>query len=63
MSQAELERELAHKTGESLGTIRRRGFSLVTPLTVFDPDADEQALPPQMVDWDQIEAERYARAA
>jgi hypothetical protein len=63
MSQAEMERELAHKTGESISTIRRRGFSLVTPLRVFDPDADELALPPQMVDWDQIEADRYARAA
>lgn len=63
MSQAELERELALKTGESLGTIRRHGFSLVTPLKVFEPDDDELALPPQTVDWDQVDADRYARAA
>jgi hypothetical protein len=58
-----MERELARMTGESISTIRRHGFSLVTPLRVVDPDADELALPPQVADWDQIEAERYARAA
>jgi DNA-binding winged helix-turn-helix (wHTH) protein len=63
MSQAELEREVAEKTGESIDTIRRHGFSLVTPLRVFDPEADEQFQSPQMVDWDQVEAARYARAA
>jgi len=30
---------------------------------VFDPLADEQFQEPQNLDWDQIEAERYARAA
>lgn len=63
MSQAELDRELAALTGESVGTIRRRGFSLVTPLRVFDPDADDPACPPLTVDWDRLEADRYARAA
>jgi hypothetical protein len=62
MSQAELEREVAGKTGESVGTIRRHGFSLVTPLTIFDPDADEMAQP-QVLDWDQVQTERCARAA
>ena len=63
MSQAELEREVAAKTGESIDTIRRHGFSLVTPLRVFDPLADEQSLEPQTVNWDEVEADRYARAA
>jgi len=62
MSQAELDAAVAQATGESVGTIRRRGFSLFTPLTVFDPD-DESLAQPQIVDWDQVESERYARAA
>jgi hypothetical protein len=61
MTQVEMEREVAAKMGESVSTIRRHGFSLVTPLKVFDPDADD--MPCQMVDWDQLEADRYARAA
>ena len=62
MYQAELEREVAEKTGESLGMIRRHGFSLVTPLRVFDPDANDQDQP-RTVDWDRAESDRYARAA
>lgn len=61
MTQAELEHEVAAKMGESVSTIRRYGFSLVTPLKVFDPDADE--MPCQTVDWDRLDVERYARAA
>ena len=51
MTQAELERELSDLTGESLGEIRRRGFSLV-----------EVAPEPLSIDWDelqQVEALRY----
>ena len=44
MTQAELERELSRATGESLSTIRSRGFQLVEP-----PDPE-----PQMIDWDAI---------
>ncbi len=44
MTQRELERELARATGESLATIRHRGFSLVEP-----PDDG-----PQTVDWDAV---------
>lgn len=62
MTQQQLDREVAAKLGESVGAVRRHGFSLVTPLTVFDPDADELAQP-QYVDWDQVESERSARAA
>ena len=63
MTQAELDREVAEATGESIGTIRRHGFSLVTPLKVFDPDADQQVQQPQVLDWDLIEYLRSARAA
>ena len=55
MTQAQMQEELAAKTGESLRTIRRRGFSLVTPLSVLDPDDDT---PPQMVDWDRLGEDR-----
>lgn len=48
MTQAELDRELSRKTGESVGTIRNLGFSLVeTP----DPE-------PLTVDWDELDAVR-----
>jgi len=61
MSQSEVDRAVADATGESLSTIRRRGFSLVTPLTLFDPD--DASAQPQIVDWDRLEADRYTRAA
>jgi hypothetical protein len=44
MTQRELERELANMTGESIATIRSRGFSLVEP-----PE-----LEPLVLDWDEI---------
>jgi hypothetical protein len=48
MTQAELEREISRATGESVGTIRSLGFSLIEP-----PD-----LEPLTVDWDALEADR-----
>jgi DNA-binding winged helix-turn-helix (wHTH) protein len=62
MTQSELNQAVADATGESVSTIRRRGFSVVTPLKVFQPDdADDYTLP-QVVDWDTLEREqrRYA---
>lgn len=58
MSQHELERELSRATGESLGTIRRRGFGLELPLE----DDDDGIIPqmPQVVDWDALEQQRWA---
>ena len=50
MTQAEMERELAEMTGESVGTIRRRGFQLVEPPVVR----------PQVVDWDTLHESRVA---
>ena len=50
MTQAEMERELAEVTGESLGTIRRRGFQLVEPPVVY----------PRIVDWDELHEDRVA---
>ncbi|MBI3464355.1 MAG: hypothetical protein HY000_15060 [Planctomycetes bacterium] len=50
MTKSELDRAVAHATGESLATIRSLGFSMLTP------PAEE----PQMVDWDELDAERVA---
>ena len=58
MTQAKLNRAVSRVTGESLGTIRRRGFSVADPLDVdFDP---EPYNPPAMVDWDVVDANRLA---
>lgn len=63
MSQAELERQVSRLTGESVREVRRRGFSILTPQpSVFDPNADDLS-EPQLVDWDDLEANRYAKAA
>jgi hypothetical protein len=62
MKQREVDRAVAQITGETIGAIRRRGFSEVTLLAVFDPEPDD-VLMPQTVDWDQLDAQRYAPAA
>jgi len=62
MTQAELEQAVADATGESLQTVRRRGFSIVQPLEVFDPDDACDPQPPQVIDWDAV-PDRYARRA
>ena len=62
MTQQQLDREVAQATGESLTTVRRHGFSLVTPLSIFDPDFEEVAQP-QILDWDEVEIGRCVRAA
>lgn len=52
MTQAEMEREVAGVTGETVSEIRRRGFSLVVM-----PDRG-----PRTVDWDAVqEVERPRR--
>jgi hypothetical protein len=61
MTQRELHRALSRATGESIGIIRRFGFSLVEP-GASPLDAEATDLPPQIVDWDAVEAERVALA-
>lgn len=52
MTQAEIDREVSVATGESRGTIRRLGFSLLLPDdALFDDDI--QTAPLQIVDWDE----------
>ena len=52
MTQAEVNREVAAATGESVSTIARMGF---VPLTraPYEPDRD-----PLVVDWDEVEQRR-----
>ncbi|MCA9088803.1 MAG: hypothetical protein KDA90_09225 [Planctomycetaceae bacterium] len=54
MTRRELLIAVARATGEDLREIRRRGFSLADPDYVdFDPEPDQ--LPPQIIDWDDVE--------
>jgi hypothetical protein len=58
MTQHELNCAVAAATGETLGDVRRMGFSLADPTeTNFDPEPD--CLPPQVIDWDDLEAQRF----
>ena len=50
MTQAELDRAVAEATGESLQTVARRGFSLLTPRPVERE--------PLTVDWDELDDDR-----
>ncbi len=59
MTQQDFYRAIARRTGESLKTLRRRGFSIVKPkLKDFDPEPNQ--LPAQIVDWDEADRERRA---
>ncbi len=51
MSQDQLDRAVSDATGESLRTIRRRGFSIIDP-SVTDFDTEPNDLPAQVIDWD-----------
>ncbi len=53
MTQKELNRHVASRTGEELREIRRRGFSILDPLAT-DED-DELDYPPQVIDWDELD--------
>ena len=55
MTQAQLERAVAQATGESISTIRCRGFSVVEMPMVHDYGA---AATPQVVDWDELDLAR-----
>ena len=57
MTQTQLDQQVANATGEDLREIQFRGFSLADPMTVnFDPEPCD--LPPQILDWDQVDLER-----
>ena len=61
MTQAELDRQIAKATGESLRQIRRQGFSLADPDEVhFDPEPSQ--IKPQWIDWDAVYAVEPVRS-
>ena len=51
MTQAEMNREVASATGESVSTISKMGFSPLTPIP-YERDRE-----PLVVDWDDLESE------
>ena len=73
MTQTTLNRKVARATGESLATIRRRGFSLACPdVVLFDPEPpvagrgvesfddwnDMDDYKPNVIDWDEVDTRR-----
>ncbi|MCC9608260.1 hypothetical protein LOC68_00880 [Blastopirellula sp. JC732] len=56
----DIHRAVAAATGESISRIGRLGFQLEMSLEELDQFEDVRN--PQVVDWDELEAERYQRA-
>ena len=57
MTQQEIDDAVCLATGDTLCDVRRIGFSIADPLEVcFDPEPDD--LPPNIIDWDELELER-----
>jgi hypothetical protein len=52
MNQAELNRAVAHATGESVSAIAEMGFVTLTPIPVERE--------PMVVDWDELEEQRVS---
>ncbi len=55
MTQAELNREVAKATGETVTTIRQLGFSELTP------ELEDDNV--QVIDWDALQTRRHLLAA
>jgi hypothetical protein len=51
MSQQEIDEAVASVTGEKVGVIKSRGFSIADP---FDVAFDPEPRGPMMLDWDQM---------
>lgn len=61
MSQSELDREVSRATGESMGTIRRKGFSMLPlPDDSFDDELQDSTI--RTIDWD-VQDAIHRRAA
>ena len=56
MEQADLNRAVARATGETVSTIKHRGFLLAD--ANFDFDQDSPDYEPNVVDWDELESQR-----
>ena len=61
MTQADLEREVSRATGETMRTVRRRGFSIL-PRGNPPLEEDFQEDGPQMINWDEQDAIRRRAA-
>ena len=63
MTTTELNRAVAHRTGETPDRIARHGFQLIGEggRSSIDPQSDPQADPESFcIDWDAADATRYA---
>jgi len=61
MTQAELNRQVAKATGETVGTIANMGFSVAHPADAsYDPEPNDVVddWESKYIDWDVVEAER-----
>ena len=59
MSIAEFDEAVAAATGDTVGTIRRCGFSMLTRVP-FELEPDD-VCPPQVIDWDSADPYLMAR--
>lgn len=53
MTQREIDRAVAARTGESLSQIRHLGFGIEDP-ALAEYDLEPSSRPPLMIDWDSI---------
>lgn len=56
----DIHRAVAAATGESLADIERLGFQLESPTLAVD--RLEEVDSPQLIDWDQVESDRFQQA-
>jgi len=58
MTQAQIDYAVAQSTGEDINTIEQLGFIPLSPRPI-ELELDDDRRPPLMVDWDELELERY----
>lgn len=57
MTQKDIDRAVSRATGETLETVRRRGFSVVEVYDDDDPENDvAEVVALRIIDWDQQQA-------
>jgi hypothetical protein len=57
VNQADLNRAVARAMGETVSTVKQRGFGLVDPNDHLDTDPGERA--PYVIDWDALETSHH----
>ncbi len=60
MHQADLTREVARATGETVSTIRDMGFGLADPVVVSHDPEGTVNVEDKIVDWDELARQRVA---